>query len=59
MEPSGSHYYQPGWTLVGGGIKSLDCTRRDMSDVMPGGAKWYRESVEAFDPENNRVTTDV
>ena len=29
LEPSGDHYYQPGWTLVGGGVFSLEQTRRN------------------------------
>ena len=28
LEPSADHYYQPGWTLVGAGVFSLDETRR-------------------------------
>ncbi|MFN9909307.1 MAG: NAD(P)-binding protein, partial [bacterium] len=26
LEPSGEHYYHPGWTLVGGGVFSLEET---------------------------------
>ncbi|MDT8873124.1 FAD-dependent oxidoreductase [Komagataeibacter rhaeticus] len=28
IEPSASHFYQPGWTLVGGGVFKQSQTRR-------------------------------
>jgi hypothetical protein len=34
IEPAEYHYYQPGWTLVGGGILNAEETRRPMSAVM-------------------------
>ena len=32
LEPSSDHYYQPGWTLVGGGVFTLEETRRNEAD---------------------------
>lgn len=57
LEPSGDHYYQPGWTLVGGGVFSLEDTRRAEGDLIPSGVTWIREAVAGFDPEHNTVTT--
>lgn len=57
LEPSGEHYYQPGWTLVGGGVFSLEDTRRAEGDLIPSGVTWIREAVAGFDPEHNTVTT--
>ncbi|MBD2422144.1 FAD/NAD(P)-binding oxidoreductase [Cyanobium sp. FACHB-13342] len=57
LEPSGEHYYQPGWTLVGGGVFSLEDTRRAEGDLIPSGVTWIREAVAGFDPEHNSVTT--
>ena len=57
LEPSGEHYYQPGWTLVGGGVFSLEETRRAEGDLIPSGVTWIREAVAGFDPEHNTVTT--
>jgi len=48
--------YQPGWTMVGGGIFSPEKTRRNMKDLMPKSVKWIKASVSTFDPENNSVT---
>ena len=29
------HYYQPMWTLVGGGLKKMEQSQRPMSQVLP------------------------
>jgi sulfide:quinone oxidoreductase len=56
IEPSEDHYYQPGWTMVGGGIFEAPVTRRPMSDVMPSRAKWLRQAAASFQPDDNQVT---
>lgn len=55
VEPRDTHYYQPAWTLVGGGAFRLADTARPMASVMPRGAKWIRGSVAAFNPDHQRV----
>ena len=35
IEPASLHYYQPLWTLVGGGYASLERTRRLEASAMP------------------------
>ena len=57
LEPSGDHHYQPGWTLVGGGVFSLEQTRRNEADLIPAGVTWIREGAAGFDPEAGTVTT--
>ena len=57
LEPSEKHYYQPLWTLVGGGAATREETVRDEADLIPKGATWIRDYVEAFHPEENAVTT--
>ncbi|MEX0588255.1 MAG: FAD/NAD(P)-binding oxidoreductase [Cyanobium sp.] len=57
LEPSADHYYQPGWTLVGGGVFSLEETRRAEADLIPSGVTWIRDAVAGFDPEHNRLST--
>ena len=37
VEPSGKHYYQPLWTLVGGGVFDKKVTEHDEAPVHPQG----------------------
>lgn len=57
------HYYQPAWTLVGGGEFNIQDTERDESSVIPAGTTWIQQMVSGFKPEENKVTladgTDV
>jgi sulfide:quinone oxidoreductase len=39
IDPSESHYYQPAWTLVGGGTFNIKDTIKTESSVIPNGAK--------------------
>ena len=57
VEPSDYHYYQPQWTMVGGGMYPREVTRRKMSDLIPAGVNWVNEAVAEFDPEGNNITT--
>ncbi|MEN4445981.1 FAD-dependent oxidoreductase [Mycobacterium sp. SMC-18] len=56
IEPSDKHYYQPLWTLVGGGQARAAATERAESSVMPKGVTWIRKAASAFDPDANTVT---
>jgi len=55
VEPTDTHYYQPGWTLVGAGVFTPEVTRRPMADVMPRQAHWVREAVAGFAPDRDQV----
>lgn len=57
IEPSESHYYQPLWTLVGGGCANAKTSERAESSVMPKKAHWIKDAVTGFDPDNNTVET--
>ncbi len=57
LDPAEQHYYQPAWTLVGGGDFDVRDTVRPQKDVMPEGVTWIREAVETFQPEEKTVTT--
>ncbi len=56
IDPSDKHYYQPAWTLVGGGVFDVNKTERPESSVIPKGVEWIKESVAAFSPDNNSVS---
>jgi sulfide:quinone oxidoreductase len=55
VEPSATHYYQPGWTMIGGGVFESERTFRPMVDVMPRGVNWIRSAAAGFDPANSEV----
>ncbi|MBI5741634.1 MAG: NAD(P)/FAD-dependent oxidoreductase [Nitrospirae bacterium] len=57
VEPSDKHYYQPGWTLVGGGVFDINSTVRDEADYIPSGVKWLKDGADKFDPDNNMIMT--
>lgn len=56
IEPSSKHYYQPLWTLVGGGQAKASTTERSEASVMPKGATWIKNAAAAVDPEANTIT---
>jgi sulfide:quinone oxidoreductase len=57
IEPSEKHYYQPAWTLVGGGTFDISKTVRPEQSVIPAGAKWIKAAATAIHPESNLVDT--
>lgn len=57
VEPSTEHYYQPLWTLVGGGVLPKEHTERREADFIPDGVTWIQDRVMTFEPEKNQVTT--
>ncbi|XP_029289236.1 LOW QUALITY PROTEIN: sulfide:quinone oxidoreductase, mitochondrial-like [Cottoperca gobio] len=58
VEPSEMHYYQPIWTLVGAGAKTLTSSGRSTASVMPSGVKWVKSKVQEINPNTNTVRTD-
>lgn len=58
VEPADRHFYQPAWTLVGGGAFNINDTVRPMSSVMPKRAHWIQASASAIDPEQHLVRLD-
>jgi sulfide:quinone oxidoreductase len=58
IEPSGEHYYQPAWTLVGAGAYSAEATRKRESAVMPKGVAWIKTRVAGFEPQSNQIVLE-
>ena len=56
IEPDSRHYYQPAWTLVGGGAYNVENTVRPMASVMPRGAHWLQAAVTGIDPDKRQLT---
>ena len=57
IDPADDHYYQPGWTMVGGGAFSAEFTHRKEKDLIPNRALWIKSAVSSFDPDNNTIQT--
>ncbi|MDA0660522.1 MAG: hypothetical protein O2931_08490 [Planctomycetota bacterium] len=57
IKPSGKHYYQPLWTLVGGGVFDKNVTEHSEASFMPMRAKSIRDAVIEFHPDENCLQT--
>jgi sulfide:quinone oxidoreductase len=57
IEPSERHYYQPLWTLVGGGEVRKEATERQEGALIPAGVTWIRDAVAEFQPEERILVT--
>lgn len=57
IEPSERHFYQPLWTLVGGGVARKESTVRSEASVIPRHATWIRDAVRTIDPLGRVVET--
>jgi sulfide:quinone oxidoreductase len=58
IDPAVVRYYQPGWTMVGGGIFDAQTTAKTMGSLIPKGVQWIKSAVAAFEPKNNAVILD-
>ncbi len=56
IEPSELHYYQPAWTMVGGGFYNINDTVRSEADQIPAGVEWIKDFVVSFNPSENSIT---
>ncbi|TKY84927.1 hypothetical protein EX895_006007 [Sporisorium graminicola] len=56
VDPSEWHHYQPGWTLVGGGLKDKRDLRRPLASLLDPQLKHYASAVDEFTPEQNQIT---
>jgi sulfide:quinone oxidoreductase len=57
IEPSNKHYYQPAWTLVGGGAYKAENTVKNEREVIPESVTWIKDYCQDFDPDRNTVIT--
>lgn len=57
LDPAKEHHYQPGWTLVGSGLKPLSDMSRPLASLVPDSVAHYPLQVAAFDPANNEIVT--
>lgn len=57
LDPSERHFYQPLWTLVGGGCAPARESMRAQARVMPRGVAWIKDAAVAVDPDARTVHT--
>lgn len=55
IDPAETHFYQPGWTMVGAGIFKAPVTSRPMASLIPAGTTWIKQAAVNFEPESNLV----
>ena len=55
IDPADIHYYQPGWTMVGGGIFEPEDTAKTMGSLIPKGVHWLKTAVTAFEPKSDTI----
>lgn len=58
IDPADIHYYQPGWTMVGGGIFDPATTAKTMASLIPSGVRWIKAAVAAFEPDKKAIILD-
>lgn len=58
VDPAAHHYYQPAWTLVGGGAYAAEATQRSLKECLPEGVGHVAAAVKTFLPDENRVELD-
>lgn len=56
VEPSAVHYYQPLWTLVGGGCAPMRASARTSASVLPRGIRWIQDRVVELDPDHRSIS---
>ncbi|KAL4983796.1 hypothetical protein BDW68DRAFT_168161 [Aspergillus falconensis] len=58
VDPAAWHHYQPGWTLVGGGLKDKRSLQRPLQALLDRKLKFYPRKASTFSPEDNSITLD-
>ncbi|KAJ7063264.1 FAD/NAD-P-binding domain-containing protein [Mycena amicta] len=57
IDDSEYHFYQPGWTLVGAGLKKKTEFARPLPSLIPSHLTLISDKVKAFLPESSSVAT--
>ena len=56
VDPAEWHHYQPGWTLVGGGLNKKEDFRRPLASLVDPKLRLYKAALGTFSPDQNSVT---
>jgi len=55
IDPSPYHYYQPGWTMIGAGLRQILSTSKKMEETIPSEVTLTKERVKLVKPTENKV----
>ncbi|MCX2975523.1 TIGR01244 family phosphatase [Halieaceae bacterium IMCC8485] len=55
VDASQEHFYQPGWTMVGGGVFRAEDTRRSTQKLMPRQVTWIQKPAAVFHPQEQKL----
>ena len=55
LEPRYKHFYQPGFTMVGGGVFESTQPQTFTEKVIPDGVRWIEAAAASFAPDRNQV----
>ncbi|EGX92779.1 pyridine nucleotide-disulfide oxidoreductase, putative [Cordyceps militaris CM01] len=55
VDPAEWHHYQPGWTLVGGGLAKKDDFKLKLADIHDAKLTVYQNRVATFEPQESQV----
>ncbi|MBL4576082.1 MAG: bifunctional protein tyrosine phosphatase family protein/NAD(P)/FAD-dependent oxidoreductase [Opitutaceae bacterium] len=58
IDASSKHYYQPGWTMVGGGVFSPESTERDTASLFGRQISHIKQNVAKVLPSEGKVVLD-
>jgi sulfide:quinone oxidoreductase len=56
VDPAKKHYYQPGWTMVGGGVFSAKSTERETHTLLDKRVSQIHQLVSKVEPDANSVS---
>lgn len=56
VEPSDKHYYQPGFTIIGGGAYTLKKATKNEADLLHPSIIWIKKFATSFEPDKNQIT---
>ncbi len=56
VDPAQTHFYQPLWTLVGGGAAKKQSTAKPMSELIPKKVTWIQKACTSIDSKEQSLT---
>ncbi len=57
FDGASQHYYQPGWTMLGGDLCKPELTYRDMKDVLPDTVNFTQKNVTKVEADKKIIHT--